>query len=47
MQQAAFAGQPATTIWNGFLDAVALHGRGRRMLEDARETEETYGRRTP
>jgi acyl-[acyl-carrier-protein]-phospholipid O-acyltransferase/long-chain-fatty-acid--[acyl-carrier-protein] ligase len=43
MQRAAFEARPRTTLFPALLDAIALHGRGRRLLEDVRETPETYG----
>ncbi|MFN0170821.1 MAG: bifunctional acyl-ACP--phospholipid O-acyltransferase/long-chain-fatty-acid--ACP ligase [Bryobacteraceae bacterium] len=35
--------QPITSIYDRFMDAVALHGRGASMIEDVRFAPETYG----
>jgi acyl-[acyl-carrier-protein]-phospholipid O-acyltransferase/long-chain-fatty-acid--[acyl-carrier-protein] ligase len=43
MQEAAFASRPRTTLFPALLEAVRLHGRGRRVLEDIRQREESYG----
>lgn len=42
MQEAQFLSRRRTTIFEAFLDSIALHGRGRRMMEDIREKEESY-----
>lgn len=44
MQEAAFANAPQTALFPAFLDAIALHGRRRRMLEDVRQEENSYSR---
>ncbi len=43
MQHAAFASRERTTLFPALLDAIALFGRGRRVLEDIRQTEQSYG----
>jgi acyl-[acyl-carrier-protein]-phospholipid O-acyltransferase/long-chain-fatty-acid--[acyl-carrier-protein] ligase len=43
MQEAETAARKDTTIPGAFLDAVKLHGRRRRLIEDIRGREETYG----
>ena len=43
MQEGVVEARPRTTLFEALLDAVALHGRGRRQMEDARGKEETYG----
>lgn len=35
--------RPPTSLYEAFLDAVTLHGRGRRMVEDAGGADLTYG----
>lgn len=44
MQEAAFASHEKTTLFPALLDAIAVFGRRRRILEDIREEEVTYGR---
>jgi acyl-[acyl-carrier-protein]-phospholipid O-acyltransferase/long-chain-fatty-acid--[acyl-carrier-protein] ligase len=43
LQESMFAARRRTTLFEAFLDAVDLHGRGRDMLEDIRQTGQTYG----
>lgn len=38
-----FRAQPVQGLYDAFLDAVALHGRGYRILEDIRFAPESYG----
>ena len=43
MQESMFAARKRTTLVEAFLDAIELHGRGRDMLEDIRQPDQTYG----
>ncbi|MEO8029081.1 MAG: AMP-binding protein, partial [Bryobacteraceae bacterium] len=43
MQEAGFRARRTTTIFEDFLNTVDAQGRGRGVMEDLRETEETYG----
>ena len=43
MQRAAFASRPRTTLFPALLDAIGIHGRRRRVLEDIRRQPQTYG----
>lgn len=43
MQEMLFASQPVQTLFSAFLDAISIHGRGTRLLEDMQQVEETYG----
>lgn len=43
MQGMIFASRPTQTLFSAFHDAVKLHGRRARILEDMAQTEETYG----
>jgi len=43
MQRAQLAARPRRTLFEAFLEAVELHGRNTRIIEDARKTPETYG----
>ncbi len=43
MQECSFRSKRHTTIPEGFLDVIRIHGRGRAVMEDIREKEETYG----
>ena len=43
MQEAIFASRRPKTLVDAFLDAVKLHGRGRALLEDVRQADQTYG----
>ncbi len=43
MQEMLFASQPVQTLFSAFLDAIRIHGRGTRLLEDMQQVEESYG----
>lgn len=43
MQEMLFASQPVQTLFSAFLDAMRIHGRGARLLEDMQQVEEDYG----
>lgn len=43
MQEMLFASQPVQTMFSAFLDAIKIHGRGTRLLEDMQQVEESYG----
>ncbi|MFA6178678.1 MAG: bifunctional acyl-ACP--phospholipid O-acyltransferase/long-chain-fatty-acid--ACP ligase [Candidatus Methylopumilus sp.] len=43
MQDMLFASQPLQTLFSAFLDALSIHGRKTRLVEDMRQTEESYG----
>jgi acyl-[acyl-carrier-protein]-phospholipid O-acyltransferase/long-chain-fatty-acid--[acyl-carrier-protein] ligase len=43
MQEMLFKSQPIQTLWSAFVDAVSVHGRRTRLMEDMRQAEETYG----
>jgi acyl-[acyl-carrier-protein]-phospholipid O-acyltransferase/long-chain-fatty-acid--[acyl-carrier-protein] ligase len=43
MQEMLFASQPVQTLFGAFLDAIKIHGRGKRLLEDMQQVEESYG----
>lgn len=43
MQGMVFEARPRQTLFEAFLDAMALHGRKTRIIEDAREQPESYG----
>lgn len=43
MQHMMFAARPRRTLFEAFVDAVELHGRGAMVIEDAREQPESYG----
>ncbi|MDP2027073.1 bifunctional acyl-ACP--phospholipid O-acyltransferase/long-chain-fatty-acid--ACP ligase [Sulfuriferula sp.] len=43
MQEMLFASQPVQTLFSAFLDAMSVHGRGTRLIEDMRQNEESYG----
>lgn len=43
MQRAQVTARPRRTLFEAFLEAVELHGRHTRIIEDARKTPETYG----
>ncbi|MEJ5210801.1 MAG: bifunctional acyl-ACP--phospholipid O-acyltransferase/long-chain-fatty-acid--ACP ligase [Burkholderiales bacterium] len=43
MQEMIFASQPVQTLFGALLDAIRIHGRRRRVLEDMRQVEESYG----
>jgi acyl-[acyl-carrier-protein]-phospholipid O-acyltransferase/long-chain-fatty-acid--[acyl-carrier-protein] ligase len=42
MQEMLFKSQPVQTLWSAFVDAVNIHGRGTRLMEDMKQVEETY-----
>lgn len=44
MQEAVMVSRPRRALWPALLDAAALHGRRRVIMEDAREQPESYGR---
>lgn len=43
MQEMLFKSHPVQTLFSAFLDAVEIHGRRTRLLEDMRQEEESYG----
>lgn len=43
MQEMVFSARPRQTLFSAFVDAVAIHGRGRPLLEDMKQMELTYG----
>jgi len=43
LQQMLLEAHPRPSLFEAFLDAVDLHGRGRMMLEDVRPKKDTYG----
>lgn len=43
MQEMLFASRPEQTIYSAFCDAIAIYGRGRRLVEDVRQVEHSYG----
>ncbi|HNA31300.1 MAG TPA: AMP-binding protein, partial [Thiobacillaceae bacterium] len=43
MQEMVFSSHPIATLYSGFLDAMAVHGRKRRVLEDMKQIEYSYG----
>ena len=43
MQDMMFASQQLRTLFDAFIDAVSVHGRGTRVVEDMRQVEESYG----
>lgn len=42
MQQMIFASRPEQTLFEALLDAAAIHGRGRRLVEDLKQQEYSY-----
>lgn len=42
MQEMLFASRPAQTLYSAFCDAIAIHGRRRRLVEDMRQIEYSY-----
>ena len=42
MQEMIFRSRPAQTLYTALIDAMHLYGRGRRMVEDMRQTEYSY-----
>lgn len=43
MQGMLFASQQLQTLFSAFLDAISIHGRKTKLVEDMRQTEESYG----
>jgi acyl-[acyl-carrier-protein]-phospholipid O-acyltransferase / long-chain-fatty-acid--[acyl-carrier-protein] ligase len=43
MQETLCEGRPRQTLFDAFLDAVVLHGRGRGLLEDTNFQEQSFG----
>lgn len=43
MQEMLFASQPVQTLFSALLDAIRIHGRRTRLLEDMQQVEESYG----
>ncbi|QDF95236.1 bifunctional 2-acylglycerophosphoethanolamine acyltransferase/acyl-ACP synthetase [Azoarcus sp. DD4] len=43
MQEMLFASRPQHTLFDALLDAAAIHGRGRRLVEDMKQVEYSYG----
>jgi acyl-[acyl-carrier-protein]-phospholipid O-acyltransferase/long-chain-fatty-acid--[acyl-carrier-protein] ligase len=43
MQNMMFEARPRQTLFGAFVDAVELYGRSTRIIEDARESPESYG----
>ncbi|OAJ71852.1 bifunctional 2-acylglycerophosphoethanolamine acyltransferase/acyl-ACP synthetase [Methylobacillus sp. MM3] len=43
MQEMLFKSQPVQTLFSALVDAVNIHGRKTRLLEDMKQVEETYG----
>lgn len=43
MQKMIFESQPQKTLYSGLLDVMAVYGRGRRVLEDMKQIEYSYG----
>ena len=43
MQEMLFKSQPVQTLFSAFLDAINIHGRGTKLVEDMRQVEESYG----
>jgi acyl-[acyl-carrier-protein]-phospholipid O-acyltransferase/long-chain-fatty-acid--[acyl-carrier-protein] ligase len=43
MQKMMFESQPQQTLYSGFLDVMAIYGRSRRVLEDVKQIEYSYG----
>lgn len=43
MQHMLFASRPKQTVFDAFLDAVEIYGRRRRLVEDLRQIEFSYG----
>lgn len=43
MQEMVFASRPQHTLFSALLDAVAIHGRGRTLVEDIKQVEYSYG----
>ena len=43
MQKMIFESQPKQTLYSGLLDAMAIYGRNRRVVEDVKQIEYSYG----
>mgnify|MGYP002478276144 FL=1 len=43
MQEMIFATRPQQTLFHALLDAASIHGRGRRLVEDLKQIEYSYG----
>lgn len=43
MQEMLFKSHPVQTLFSAFLDAIRVHGRNTRLLEDMQQQEESYG----
>ena len=43
LQRARFESRPRTTLFEAFLDTIALYGRGTKIIEDVRQQPESYG----
>jgi acyl-[acyl-carrier-protein]-phospholipid O-acyltransferase / long-chain-fatty-acid--[acyl-carrier-protein] ligase len=43
MQNMVFASRPQQTLFSALLDAMSLHGRRRRLIEDMKQIEYSYG----
>lgn len=43
MQEMVFSSHPIATLYSGFLDAMEIHGRQRKVLEDMKQIEYGYG----
>ncbi|HSD37327.1 MAG TPA: bifunctional acyl-ACP--phospholipid O-acyltransferase/long-chain-fatty-acid--ACP ligase [Rhodocyclaceae bacterium] len=43
MQNMVFASRPQQTLFDALLDAMSLHGRKRRLIEDVKQIEYSYG----
>lgn len=43
MQEMLFASRPEQTLFSALCDAAAIHGRSRRLVEDVRQIEYSYG----
>ena len=43
MQEMVFASRPRQTLFEALLDTAAIHGRGRRLVEDLKQEEYSYG----
>ncbi len=43
MQEMVFSSHPIATLYSGFLDAMEIHGRQRKVLEDMKQIEYDYG----
>lgn len=43
MQDMVFSSQPKTSLYSAFIDAMEVHGRRRKVIEDMRQIELSYG----